>query len=167
MNVMGIIYGTNCSYYGVRMVQSQPIQPPVKLSEGEKILFVAPWAKGGMIALMLLVALPLAGFSLLLISHGGEVVGVGIVSGLLAMVIYATTYLSWKSRAAVVTTRNVIFAAGLSRSARAVPLEQIDQVTVAPGLVTVRTGSIFNTLILRAPDAEILASHIESARQSR
>jgi hypothetical protein len=149
------------------MIQGQPKLPLVKLSEGEKILHISRWSKGGMIALMLLVALPLAGFSLLLISHGGEVVGVGIASGLFAMIIYAIAYLSWKNRAAVVTNRNVVFSAGLSKSARTVPLEQINQVTVAPGLVTVRTGSIFNILILRVPDAEVLAETIESARQLR
>ena len=100
-------------------------------------------------------------------TRGGEVLGVGIVFGVLAVITYTLAYLSWQKRPAVVTTRNVLSVAGLSKTARAISLEQINQVTVAPGLVTVRTGSILNTLLLRVPDAEVLVEKIEQARQVR
>ena len=128
---------------------------------------MSQWSKGGMVAQILLLSLPLAVISLSLLSEGGEVWGVGVLFGVFAIVNYFTAYLSWQKRHAVVTTRNVLFVAGLSKSVRAIPLEQIDQVTVAPGLVTVRSGSIMNTLLLRVADAEVLADKIEHARQAR
>ncbi len=128
---------------------------------------MSQWSKGGMVAQILFLSLPLSVISLLLLSEGGEVWGVGILFGLLAVANYFGAYLSWQKRHAVVTTRNVLFVAGLSKSVRAIPLEQIDQVTVAPGLVTVRSGTIMNTLLLRVADAEALADKIENARQAR
>lgn len=152
---------------GVSMTPDPSIPAHVTLALGEEVVHVSSWSKGGMVAQLLLLALPLAGLSLPLIANGGEVLGVGIVFGVLAAITYALAYLSWQKRLAVVTTRNVLFVAGLSKTVRAIPLEQINQVTVAPGLVTVRTGSILNTLLLRVTDAEVLAEKIEQARQVR
>ncbi|RBP94760.1 hypothetical protein DFO80_1032 [Rhodobacter sp. 140A] len=120
-----------------------------------------------MVAQILFLSLLLAVISLSLLSEGGDVLGVGVLFGLLAVANYFGAYLSWQKRLAVVTTRNVLFVAGLSKSVRTIPLEQIDQVTVAPGLVTVRSGSIMNALLLRVADAEVLADKIEQARQAR
>lgn len=120
-----------------------------------------------MIAQILLISLPLAALSISAMSKGGEMLGVGIGAGLIAAISCVLAYLSWQKRSAVVTTRNVIFFAGLTKAVRAIPLEHINQVTVAPGSVTVRTGSIFNTLLLNVPDAAALADKIEQARQAR
>lgn len=128
---------------------------------------MSQWSKGGMVAQILFLSLPLSVISLLLLSEGGEVWGVGVLFGLLAVANYFGAYLSWQKRIAVVTTRNVLFVSGLSKSVRAIPLEQIDQVSVEPGLVTVRSGSIMNTLLLHVTDAEVLADKIEHARQAR
>lgn len=153
--------------FGVSMTSDPSIPAHVTLALGEEVVHVSPWSKGGMVAQILLLALPLAALSLLLIAESGEVLGGGIVFGVLAAITYTLAYLSWQKRLAVVTTRNVLFVAGLSKTVRAIPLEQINQVTVAPGLVTVRTGSILNTLLLRVTDAEVLAEKIEQARQVR
>ncbi len=139
------------------MTPDPSVPAHVTLALDEEVVHVSQWSKGGMVAQILLLALPLAGLSL----------GVGIVFGVLAAITYTLAYLSWQRRMAVVTTRNVLFVAGLSKTVRAIPLEQINQVTVAPGLVTVRTGSILNTLLLRVTDAEVLAEKIEQARQVR
>lgn len=152
---------------GAAMSQLASIPASVPLSQGEKILHVSRWAKFGMVVQILLLSLPLAAISLSLLSEGGNFLGVGVLFGLLAVANYFGAYLSWQKRLAVVTTRNVMFVAGLSKSVRTIPLEQIDQVTVAPGLVTVRSGSIMNTLLLRVADAEVLADKIEHARQAR
>jgi len=149
------------------MIQLVSIPVSVPLPQGEKILHVSRWSKFGMVVQILLLSLPLASISLLLLSEGGDVVGVGVLFGLFAVGTYCLTYLSWQKRLAVVTTRNVLFVGGLSKTVRTVPLEQIDQVTVVPGLVTVRSGSIMNTLLLRVGDAEVLADKIEHARQAR
>lgn len=152
---------------GVAMSQLASTPASVPLTQGEKILHVSRWARFGMVVQILLLSLPLASVSLLLFAEGGDVAGVGVLFGLLAIVIYFLTYLSWQKRLAVVTTHNVLFVAGLSKTVRTIPLEQIDQVTVEPGLVTVRAGSIMNTLILRVADAEALADQIGRARQVR
>lgn len=153
--------------FGAIMTQPASVPASVPLAQGEKILHVSRWSKFGMVVQILLLSLPLASISLLLLSEGGDVLGVGVLFGLFAVVTYFLTYLSWQKRLAVVTTRNVIFVAGLSKTVRTIPLEQIDQVTVEPGLVTVRAASIINTLILRVADAEVLADKIEHARQAR
>lgn len=153
--------------FGEAMTQPASALPSVPLTPGEKILHTSRWSKGGMVAQILLLSLPLAIISLSLLSEGGDVLGVGVLFGLLAVANYFGAYLSWQKRLAVVTTRNVLFVAGLSKSVRTIPLEQIDQVTVAPGLVTVRSGSIMNALLLRVADAEVLADKIEQARQAR
>lgn len=149
------------------MTQPASIPASVPLAQGEKILHVSRWSKFGMVVQFVFLFLPLASVSLLLLAEGGDVVGVGVLFGLFAVGTYCLTYLSWQKRLAVVTTRNVLFIAGLSKTVRTIPLEQIDQVTVEPGLVTVRAGSIMNTLILRVADAEALAEQIGRARQSR
>lgn len=153
--------------FGVSMTSDPSIPAHVTLALGEEVVHVSPWSKVGMVAQIVLLSLPLAALSLRMISKGGDVLSTGIVYGVLAIIIYALAYLSWQKRLAVVTTRNVLFVAGLSKTVRAIPLEQINQVTVAPGLVTVRTGSILNTILLRVPDAEVLAEKIEQARQVR
>lgn len=152
---------------GEAMTRPAFAPPSVPLTQGEKVLHTSRWSKGGMVAQILLLSLPLAVISLLLLAEGGEVWGVGVLFGLLAVANYFGAYSSWQKRLAVVTTRNVMFVAGLSKTVRTIPLEQIDQVTVEPGLVTVRAGSIMNTLILRVADAEAMADEIERARQAR
>lgn len=146
-------------------VPSVPVQLP--LAAGENIVHVEAWSKAGMLAQMLLISLPLWVLALEMIAKGGDLFSTGIAFALIAAFTFAAAYLSWQKRMAVVTTRNVLFVAGLSKTVRAIPLEQINQVTVAPGLVTVRTGSILNTLLLRVKDAEVLAEKIEQARQVR
>ena len=154
-------------FFGAAMTQPASIPASVPLAQGEKILHVSRWSKFGMVVQILLLSLPLASVSLLLLAEGGDVVGVGGLFGLFAVVTYFLTYLSWQKRLAVVTTRNVLFIAGLSNTLRTIPLEQINQVTTSPGLMTVRSGSIMNTLILRVADAEAMAEVIERARQAR
>lgn len=149
------------------MTRSVSVPASVPLAQGEKILHVSRWSKFGMVAQVLFLSLPLASTSLLLFAEGGELLGVGVLFGLFAVITYFLTYISWQKRLAVVTTRNIMFVAGLSKTVRTIPLEQIDQVTVEPGLVTVRAGSIMNTLILRVADAEAMADEIERARQAR
>ena len=102
------------------MSQLTSILASVPLSQGEKILHVSRWAKFGMVLQNLFLSLPLASVSLLLLSEGGDVVGVGVLFGLFAVVTYFLTYLSWQKRLAVVTTRNVMFVAGLSNTVRTI-----------------------------------------------
>lgn len=92
---------------GASMTPDHSIPAHVTLALGEEVVHVSPWSKGSMVAQVLLLALPLAGLSLLLIAKGGEVLGVGIVFGVLAAITYTLAYLSWQKRLAVVTTRNV------------------------------------------------------------
>ena len=131
--------------FGVSMAPDPSIPAHVTLVLGEEVVHVSPWSKGGMVTQILLLALPLAGLSLLLIAKGGEVLGVGIVFGVLAALTYTLACLSWQKRLAVVTTRNVLFVAGMNKTVRAIPLEQINQVTVAPGLVTDRKSTRLNS----------------------
>jgi|AACY02.16.fsa_nt_gi hypothetical protein len=137
------------------------------LSEGERIIHVSRWSKASMIAQMLLVALPLAVVTLVLMVEGGPVLGVGVLFAILALAAYAVAYLSWNKRRAILTTKQVIFFAGLSDTTKSVPLERIEQVTSSTGSVSIRSGSVFNTLTLNVPDAEALTAKIESARALR
>lgn len=59
------------------------------LSDGERIIHVSRWSKAGMIAQMLLVALPLAVVALALIVEGGSVLGVGVLFAFFALAAYA------------------------------------------------------------------------------
>lgn len=137
------------------------------LSDGERIIHVSRWSKAGMIAQMLLVALPLAVVALALIVEGGSVLGVGVLFAFFALAAYAVAYQSWNKRRAILTTKQVIFFAGLSDTTKRVPLERIEQVTSSSGSVSIRSGSVFNTLTLNVPDAEALTAKIESARVLR
>jgi energy-converting hydrogenase Eha subunit G len=137
------------------------------LSDGERIIHVSRWSKAGMIAQMLLVALPLAVVALVLIFEGGSVPGVGVLFAIFALAAYAVAYQSWNKRRAILTTKQVIFFAGLSDTTKRVPLERIEQVSNSTGSVSIRSGSVFNTLTLNVPDAEALTAKIESARALR
>lgn len=137
------------------------------LSDGERIIHLSRWSKAGMIAQMLLVALPLAVVALVLIVEGGSVLGVGVLFAIFALAAYAVAYQSWNKRRAILTTKQVIFFAGLSDTTKSVPLEHIEQVTSSTGSVSIRAGSVFNTLVLNVPDAEALTTKIENARAAR
>lgn len=137
------------------------------LSDGERIIHVSRWSKAGMIAQMLLVALPLAVVALVLIVEGGSVLGVGVLFAIFALAAYAVSYQSWNKRRAILTTKQVIFFAGLSDTTKSIPLERIEQVTSSAGSVSIRAGSVFNTLVLNVPDAEALTTKIENARAAR
>ena len=83
------------------------------LSGGERIIHVSRWSKAGMIAQMLFVALPLAVVALALMIEGGSVLGVGVLFAIFALAAYAAAYQSWNKRRAILTTKQVIFRAGL------------------------------------------------------
>lgn len=137
------------------------------LSEGERIIHVSRWSKTGMIVHMLLISSPLAAIALTIFSNGGDIVGVGGLFMAFALASYGLSYQSWNKRRAILTTKQVIFFAGLSETVKSVPLERIEQVTSSPGSVSIRSGSIFNTLMLYVPNAGALAAKIEEARSAR
>ena len=142
------------------------ISVPFPLTGEETVLHTSSWSKGGMVAQMLFISLPLMGISLMLLRAGGDVFGVGILAAVLSTASYFLAYLSCSKRTVFVKNKKVVLVAGLTDTIKTISLSQIDQVTTTPSVVTVRAGSIMNMLILSVPDTANLASCIDKARHS-
>ena len=143
-----------------------PISVPFSLIEEETVLLSSNWSKGGMIVQILFISLPLMVLSLMLLWAGGNVLVVGILAAVLSIASYFLAYLSWSKRMVFVTNLRVVLAAGLTDTVKTLSLSQIDQVTTTPSVVTVRAGSIMNTLVLSVPDTANLANCIDKARHT-
>lgn len=146
------------------MTISGRADPADLLVDGEVVLYSTRWSTAFFITPAIF-AIPfyILGFSA---AFDPPNRGIGIFLLSIAVFISLSAYIAWTDRQVILSNQRVIFWAGLTKVLKSVPLNKIERVTRGAGVVTVRSGTAFNTLRLWGPKAEALSAAIERARVS-
>jgi len=133
------------------------------LNEGEKIIHVSRESRTILVGVFIFASLPLSLITFIWFYYAPG--WWKSIPMLLIFLILYLPYASWKKKYVILTENQILFIDGLSETVKKVPLERVEQVTVSPSFISIRSGSsVFNELKMYVSDPKELAAKIEQVR---